>query len=99
MYPGTVVRTWNRPPNATPGWFAACLRNSFAHAQSRWTTVGGASGIVMWNATDPNTLNSDIFMTTDHFVDLVKTALQHCIAIVAPGGIYEPLTTLLNQIG
>lgn len=53
----------------------------------------------MWNATDPNTLNSDIFMTTDHFVDLVKTALQHCIAIVAPGGIYEPLTTLLNQIG
>lgn len=93
-FPSTVIHTWNPGPRDT--WFADCVRNSFAHAQS--TTVIEASQLMvsMVNAPDGLDPNFEISMPPRDFERLVKSGLQNFVHTVVDGGIYEPLSTLLQ---
>ncbi|KAF2152757.1 hypothetical protein K461DRAFT_152518 [Myriangium duriaei CBS 260.36] len=96
-FPRTVIHTWN-PDAGKPSWFADCVRNSFAHAQSRLVAEGGRVGIEIINARDGLDPNFSITMDVSEFYQLVRDALQNIVATVVEGGLYQPLIKMLADL-
>ena len=101
-YGSSVISTWNRPRPADPraqGWFARCVRNSFAHGQSTVINHAGQLGVTLSNAPtdEPLNVNFDVVMTLQDFDKLLANALRTFITNVVEGGTYQPLSTLIDK--
>lgn len=93
-YPNAVIHTWQPGPRNT--WFADCVRNSFAHAQSTTVVEGHQLMLSLVNATDGLDPNFVVSMLPMDFETLVKTGLRNFLQTVVYGGVYQPLSLLLQ---
>ncbi|KAK3724381.1 hypothetical protein LTR37_001005 [Vermiconidia calcicola] len=102
-YPHAVIHTWDfNNVVDRPSWFADCVRNSLAHAQTRYVTQAGNSMVNIYNTRDGDTPNFDIMMRPHDLWKLMRTGLemfvQTVVAPPAPGqpSSYPPIDLLVR---
>ena len=105
-FPRSVVHVWGYDAtNDKTSCFADCVRNSFAHAQSRFISEGRPTGVIeLLNTRDGINPNFSVTMVSEDFWKLIQQALRSFLSEVVlpePAGsdnFYPPLQRLLDRL-
>ena len=67
-------------------WYIRCLRDSFAHGQSKVVNFAGMERRRIWNTSEGvANIDFDVSMALDEFAALIKSAVTHAICLLLMG--------------
>ncbi|KAH0352694.1 hypothetical protein KCU83_g3355, partial [Aureobasidium melanogenum] len=96
-FPHAIITTWV-PDAGRASWFADCVRNSLAHAQTVYVNEGSRTVVQIWNARDGLDPNFDVTLEPNDFMRLVSSALTNFVRTIVVGGAPQPLQKLLDDL-